>query len=145
MRKNGRMGDWAYSPMFLFLVVLIWIVVVIGVHSYFGKPYDVRQREADILGREIRDCFSEKDFFDSSFALESCGLSSKVLETNYFIEIVGDGEEYRYGEAGLKEECSFGENIENLQTPKCVSFSEGKYEFLIASNQIGRSITYGDN
>ena len=71
--KKGDAGDWVNFGGFFLIMFIIVIGLLIGFYSFFGRGYDIRQADADVLFLQARDCLEEKDFFVQDFIFnESC-------------------------------------------------------------------------
>ena len=91
---NRKGGDRIISIYWFTILFIVAAAIVYMVAVFYGKPYDVREIEADILMDRVSDCVSKAGYLlDSALEenfLENCGLNFDVED------IYGWGEEGQY-------------------------------------------------
>lgn len=116
-----------FAILFIVTGALVYIVSV-----FYGKPYDVRKLETDILIDKIASCLSENGFITENFLqikkenfLEKCSLTFDTENSfgwkndQYYTEIIfynfSSGEEIKHldtGNPSLKDFCGLkGDNF----------------------------------
>ena len=87
MNKIG--AEKILSVYWFVILLLVAAAIVYMTASFYGKPYDVRQIEADLLANKIADCISESGYlkeealepqFKDSF-LGNCGITFNVEDS----------------------------------------------------------------
>jgi hypothetical protein len=125
----GKRGSETTITIYWFAILMIVAVAIVYmVTSAYGKPYDVRGIEADILANNIADCISQGGYVnantlaDSSFKakfLEQCKLNFKTEEGfadasgEYYAEVISydfdtnkrTNSDISYGNLVLKQYC----------------------------------------
>lgn len=102
MLKNKRGGDQIFSVYWFVILFLVAAAVVYMAGSFYGKPYDIRELEANALTNRIADCVSVNGYlkeetltprFSNGF-LEKCNLNFEVenvygwrKQGQYFVEV----------------------------------------------------------
>ena len=127
-RKGTAAGKGILFFVFFFMVILIAIGLVGGIFGFFGKGYDFRQQEAEVLGKKVMECFEENNFFENKFNdnkemfFEKCRLSKEVLEDGNHLVFVSssDGQEFFVGVYDFKNRCYFPGSDKNKNLPLCV-------------------------
>lgn len=61
-RNIGKKGDKIISVYWFAILFIVAAAVVYMVISFYGKPYDVREAEADILTSKVAGCLSEAGY-----------------------------------------------------------------------------------
>lgn len=152
MHKKGETGEQISVFMFLFLIVVIGIGIVIGVFIFFGKGYDFREVEANLLSYKIKECIKEneitKGFFEKENFFEKCKLNKDVVEKNNIIRICSGVEDCMGVEKSLLDvgsnfqACGFKGAKKNEDYPLCAinEFSKGekKFSVIVGSKQFAR-------
>ncbi|HEB46898.1 MAG TPA: hypothetical protein ENI22_00320 [Candidatus Pacearchaeota archaeon] len=132
---NRKGGDRIISIYWFTILFIVAAAIVYMVAVFYGKPYDVREIEADILMDRVSDCVSKAGYLlDSALEenfLENCGLNFDVEdiygwgeEGQYFVEVnIKDFLSLRQitpsskkGNEALKEFC----NLEGDILPFCL-------------------------
>ena len=133
--NSGKTGAEKILSVYWFVILFIVAAAIVYMTaSFYGKPYDVRQIEADLLTNKIADCISEAGYLKDE-ALEpqfkdkfpgNCGITFDVEDSygrkeqkQYYAEIklidFSSGEiilEVKAGDVGLKSYCGLkGENL----------------------------------
>ncbi len=80
---NSRGTDKIISIYWFAILFLVAAACVYLVYSFYGKPYDIREIEANFLINKIVDCISDNgilklETLDSSSFLENCHLTFEV-------------------------------------------------------------------
>jgi len=89
MIKGKKATDKLLSVYWFAVLFIVAAGIVYIALSFYGKPYDVRNVEADILTNKIADCLSTRgvlidnwgDLNENNF-LETCDLNFNVEDTN---------------------------------------------------------------
>ena len=127
-------GDKIVSVYWFAILFIVAAAVVYMVISFYGKPYDIRGVEADILTTKMADCLSEAGYlregvllndFQDNF-LEKCKINFQTedvygwreqgqyyLEVNIFNFVSGQIiSSFNTGNSNLKESCKLsGETL----------------------------------
>ena len=87
--KNKKGGEKILSVYWFVILFIVAAAIVYMTASFYGKPYDVRQVEADLLTNKIADCISEAGYLKDE-ALEpqfkddfpgNCGITFDVEDS----------------------------------------------------------------
>lgn len=135
---KSRKGDKIISVYWFAVLFIVAAVVVYMVISFYGKPYDIREAEADILTTKVASCLSEAGYIKEEFLsynseedfLEKCNLNFQTEDTygwreqgQYYIDIniinFNSGQLVsfiRLGNPNLKESCI----LEGKTIPVCI-------------------------
>lgn len=141
MHSKGSSDFLNFFPFAFIAVILIGGGIFLAVEAFYGKPYDMRAVEADLLAQRVISCFSSHDFFEPSFNVyTSCGLVASSLEHHLIWISDAAGREWFSGIYDFKTQCSLSEK--NEAYPRCVSgtFEKGgrTYNYLVGSNQFSQ-------
>ncbi len=138
------------------ILIIVAVAIVYMISSAYGKPYDVRGIEADILANNIADCISEGGYLregtltDSSFKanfLKQCKLNFKVEESfakgngEYYVEVIAydfdtnkrTNSDISYGNPALRQYCE----LKGKTLPACTQ----KNIYLLDSQQNKYGVT----
>lgn len=82
---NKKATDKIISIYWFAILFIVAVACVYLVYSFYGKPYDVREIEANFLINKIVDCISENgilnlETLENPFLLEFCHLNFNVEE-----------------------------------------------------------------
>lgn len=153
--KNKRADDryLVFWLIFNFVLIVVALYIVVGV--FYSTQFDVRQREARILGLRIEDCLEETDsnFLNQDFNIfKECGLSEEIIKNgDYYskISFSKNGEKLReeivVGVGKFEIYCELGETAEGDDFPECfenyfIVKDDIKINILTASNQVGAKV-----
>jgi hypothetical protein len=127
--KNKK-GDDRYLVFWLifnFMLIVVALYAVIAI--FYSTSFDVRQREARLLGLTISDCLQEtqSDFLSSSFDIfKECAINKKVIENgNYYINVSFSENRKRIrediilGTGKYEIYCALGKTAEGENLPEC--------------------------
>jgi hypothetical protein len=143
--KNSRGANKLLSIYWFFILVIVSGGIVLMVNSFYSTPYDVREVEAEILSKNVLNCFmtggkiSPNVMSNNGVFLESfqdhfndiCNLSfdvySEFERPQYYVEVdfydFGNLRDSRflvaYGNNNWKSDCNF-ENSKEEKIAKCV-------------------------
>ena len=139
MDKYGT--DKILSIYWFTILFLVASAIVYMTVSFYGKPYDVRELEANALTNHIADCLSEAGYlkenilgnedFKNNF-LENCNLNFNIEDTydwreqgQYYIGIEFFQEEnlvfeISEGNKNLISSCGIEREVEKERLAKCV-------------------------
>jgi len=142
MNKKADLGDYAMFFSFFLMLVIISAGITAGVYLNFGKEYDFRKVDADILNYKIKTCLSSNDFnFQlpqeelEKELLEKCRLNNNTKE-NHLVMIKLNGE-IKYGSESYETTCSLSEKNKNY--PVCststLTKEQNKFTILTGSSQ----------
>ena len=142
-RKGVVAGSGVLFFVFFFMLLMVFGGIVGGVYAFYGKGYDNKYAESEMLLQEIRDCLENEKTIDENFdIIEKCRLNKNVLESEHLVlvkEKNGD-EIIVIGVRSYEEQCKF----KGKQFPKCasgsVSLGDKEYEILVGSNQQSRRV-----
>lgn len=95
-----------YLSMYWFAILIIVAVgISLIVLIFYGKPFDVRNAESEILINKIADCISVDNELNLEITNENfLGKCNLVIDENYYIEIENLG--IKKGNFNLKDYCS---------------------------------------
>lgn len=127
----NKRGDKIISVYWFVILFIVAASIVYMVNAFYGKPYDVREIEADILTSKIARCISEAGYIKEGVLEESFKENfMDICELNFQVEdIYGwrEQEQYylmleffklnqmeeifssEYGNKNLKDFCGFDE------------------------------------
>lgn len=96
---KGKKGDKLISVYWFAILFIVAAAIVYIVAIFYGKPYDVRGLEADMLADKVADCFSNAGYIRGDWEsitndnfLQTCGLNFNVEDfkgwddDQYYIE-----------------------------------------------------------
>lgn len=121
-----------------------------GAYAFFGKGYEFRQYDSQVLFEEARDCFARNNFFDNGFAenkdlfFEKCDLSKTVLEDGdhlVYVKRISDGKEFFVGVYDFKVRCGLKAQKDNKDLPLCRQRTIRGYEWVVGSSQNARRVS----
>ena len=102
MKKNKIGGEKIMSVYWFAILFIVAAAIVYLVVSFYGKPYEIRNIEADLLIDKVSNCISyagylREDILNQDFKdnlLQKCGITFNVEDTfgwkeqgQYFIQI----------------------------------------------------------
>ncbi len=153
--KKGALGTQIFGIFESLLFMLIiggWIAF--GSSLFYGKGYDFREAEADLLSYKISNCIIENevsvDFFEKFF--EKCGLEKQVVEKNNLIKICKNSTDCIGENRNEKILFQSGSNFvacgiaykKKSNVPECVidKFSKNgeRFEIVVGSRQGSRRL-----
>ena len=131
-RMNKQGADKIISVYWFVILFIVAAAIVYMVSVFYGKPYDVRGLEAQILIDKTAECLSIEGYLNENWAsmdkdtfLEQCNINLNVEETyswnddQYYVEITISQKTISVGNSNLKPSCSLqGENL-----PVCIQKS----------------------
>lgn len=137
--KNKR-GDKIISVYWFAILFIVAAAIVYMVLTFYGKPYDVREAEANVLIDQVADCFVEGGYLKGDFSnyqqdfSEKCNLNFDVedvydwkekkqyyLEINLYDMTEDDSiSEIILGDGNLKDYCALQENKKQEKLPFCL-------------------------
>ena len=133
----------------MIILCIIGTGIVIGSWAFFGKEYDFRSADANLLNYKIKNCLTknfdfsiEKTNFEKYF-FQKCNLNETIIKDYYLIGIYLDSA-VLYDYDAAHNLCPFSEK--NPTYPKCVEKEfkikiedkEVKLRILTGSSQIRR-------
>lgn len=95
-------GEQIISLYWFFILFIVAAAIVYMVMLFYGKPYDVREAEANLLANKISDCLIyggviDTGLFSSDDLSQQCGIDFKIEDTfdwqddqYYYLVIVYD-------------------------------------------------------
>ncbi|HKZ33883.1 MAG TPA: hypothetical protein VJ142_01440 [Candidatus Nanoarchaeia archaeon] len=126
-QNNKKGGEKVISVYWFIILFLVAGAIVYMVGSFYGKPYDVRQIEADLLASKASKCVSYAGYLNEEILEpqflenfpESCAITFKGAEERYSLKLnltnLSSGErlfETEKGNINLKFSCGLkGENL----------------------------------
>ena len=140
--KDKKAAEKIISVYWFVILFIVAAAIVYMAASFYGKPYDARKIEADLLADKVAKCISEAGYlnegvleqqFASNFP-ESCGITFNVedtygaygIEDQYYIELTltdfTSGKkilEIKAGNTELKSFC----NLQGDNMPVCLQRS----------------------
>mgnify|MGYP001575281620 CR=1 FL=1 len=111
-RKMNKKGGKILSIYWFAILAIVAVGIIAMVVVFYGKPYDIRKFEAEIMINNAADCFYDgktirKDIDNTNF-LKGCNFN--LGEKNeFYLEIDSLG--IKQGNSELKDYCGKGENI----------------------------------
>jgi hypothetical protein len=149
MNRRGDLGSGILFFAFFLMAIIIGGGLVGGVFAFYGKGYDFRQAEAQIMLGKINECYLnnkniilKEDFIVKEF-YELCGIDEGVInDGNHFVLIkdVKNNREIALGVNDFRNRCFFVGAENNLKFPQCVKNVIGDIEITAGSNQGTRSV-----
>lgn len=140
-KMNKRGTDKLLSVYWFTILFLVAAAIVYMVIIFYGKPYDIRELEANALTNHIADCLSESGYlkenilgnedFKNNF-LENCDLNFNVEDTynwreqgQYYLRVEFFQEEnlvfeVTEGNKNIISSCGLESEIEEEKIAKCV-------------------------
>ncbi|MCX6749425.1 MAG: hypothetical protein NTW17_01620 [Candidatus Pacearchaeota archaeon] len=137
MKKNKTGGEKIISVYWFAILFIVAGAVVYMAAAFYGKPYDVREIEAQILANHVANCLSDVGYlkenvignedFQNNF-LEECALNfnteEKSSDPQYFLKVQIFQEssnvfEVSEGNANLVTSCGVESEIEHEKLAKC--------------------------
>ena len=90
-QNNKKGGEKVISVYWFIILFLVAGAIVYMVGSFYGKPYDVRQIEADLLASKASKCVSYAGYLNEEILEpqflenfpESCAITFKGAEERY--------------------------------------------------------------
>ncbi|MBS3086724.1 hypothetical protein J4422_03415 [Candidatus Pacearchaeota archaeon] len=76
MNKTG--GDKIISVYWFVILFIVAAAIVYMVFSFYGKPYDIRELEANALTNRVADCVSQTGYLREEVLIE--GFNENLLE-----------------------------------------------------------------
>ena len=141
--KKGT-GEALMFFAFIFLILIIGAGLVWGTSSFYGRDYEFRHIEAELLAEHTLKCFKQREFFTQGFDIYSeCGLNKDVVENGKYLiyfESKEDGnKKFTLGVLDYKNQCSFLGSRSNDDFPKCVngttSLGDEEFYYVFGSDQ----------
>ncbi|MEK6909047.1 MAG: hypothetical protein AABX23_03285 [Nanoarchaeota archaeon] len=146
-RKGAVPEGILYIP-FLITLTIIAAGLIGGLVAFYGKGYDYRFTESNLILEEAKDCFVREGFFDlnsidkNSF-FEKCDVSQSILEDGkHFVYLKNSkGAELSIGVEDFKVRCFLDTRFRNRGLPLCAEFKSqnGNY-ILVGSSQSPRRV-----
>jgi pantothenate kinase len=122
--KKAILGDefilWFFR---LFLLLVILAVIILIVHRFYSKQYDIREIEANLLASNFAECLIKKNAIaksDIEDVFDSC--KSKLDSQEYYVNISLSNKEVisnSFGKDTLKVLCET--KLEQTYFPSCVT------------------------
>ncbi len=134
----NKKGDKLISVYWFAILFIVAGGIVYMVSAFYGKPYDVREAEADILTSKVARCISEAGYLEESVLTENfknnfagnCAINFQVEDVyewrergQYYVEIEffdfntkQKVFEISEGNAGMKPDCE----LEGKNLPVCI-------------------------
>lgn len=121
--KKALLGNQLMIFVFIIILIIIAVSIVTGVSMYYGKEYDFRKVDAQLLNYKITRCLAENEI-DFSLPFEKleneiftlCDLNKQVIEDNFYIKISVNGElKFKEKDADV---CALSDKNENF--PVCI-------------------------
>jgi len=133
---------------FIFILFIILAGIVLGVSAFYGRGYDFRLVEANVLSDRVEKCFMDNDFFEPGFnksIFSKCGMHENVEDEHLiYVNRISDGKEFFIGVLDYKNQCFLKGAEKNPNFPKCKSQTITKqgenFELIIGANQKSRRI-----
>lgn len=149
--RRGEVGAMTMAVLFLFYLALIGVAILSGHFIFYGKGYDSRQVEAELLAMKVRSCIQEQTVIDKLFfekLHERCALEKGVVEKFYNLRVCKNSAECisetqpLIGLGSKFQACRFDAATENESYPRCafVRFKQGNdwFEIITISSQESR-------
>ena len=107
--KMNKLGGKILSVYWFAILVIVAVGVIAMVFVFYGKPYDVRKAEGEILINKIADCLSSDDGKLKQISnLDECHLNFGE-KNEFYIEVGGLG--IKQGNFNLKDDCGKAVNL----------------------------------
>ena len=142
MKKNKNGGEKIISVYWFAILFIVAGAVVYMAAAFYGKPYDIREMEAQILGNHVANCLSDtghlkeniigNEEFQNNF-LKECSINFNVekfyagkeqSDPQYFLKVQIFQEsnnvfEVSEGNLNLVASCGVESGIEHEKLAKC--------------------------
>ena len=146
--RKGVLGTGLLYLVYFLMMVLILGGIYGGLIAFFGKGYDSRKSEADVMRDRTKECFTDNGFFylytelNKETFFEKCGISKDVLEDGKHLIYVNNskGKEFFVGVTDFSIRCNLVGAQKNKDLPLCSEFREGNNYILTASSQGARRV-----
>ena len=106
--KRNKKGSKILSVYWFVILAIVAGGIITIVLIFYGKPYDVRNIEAEIIVNKIVDCLSDegklRTEINNKNILQECSF---VLNGDFYFEVL----EIKQGNFNLKGSCGKAENI----------------------------------
>lgn len=154
LMKNKKAGEKWLSIWWIFVLVIIGGVIVIGVLVYYSADINIKEIEADILAERIVRCLVDNGYLRQDFVEEKefdvfkeCNLKREVFGkgSNYFFNISLKNERgnlYREdrkdiieGDTSFEEDCGIEKTMRAKHYPRC----SAKNGYLLYVNKEGKT------
>ena len=106
---RNKKGEKYLSVYWFAILAIVAVGIVAMVLVFYGKPYDVREIEANVMINKIADCLSDSEGnlrveINNENVLQECGF---VLSDDFYFEVG----EIKQGNSNLKDSCGKGESV----------------------------------
>ena len=146
--RRGVLGTGVLYIIYLLMMVMILGGIYGGLIAYFGKGYDFRQIEANVLFSHVKECLKEKGIFkDGKEFYASCNIDETVVGGGDYLVYLkkSNGDEFFVGVYDFKNRCGLVGSDKNKNFPLCsteeVYINGEKIELTVASNQNSRRVS----
>ncbi|MDO8467519.1 MAG: hypothetical protein Q7S56_01050 [Nanoarchaeota archaeon] len=159
MDKHG--GEKLLSVWWFAILVIVGVGVSAGIIIFYSASIDVRDYEAEILNKQVQNCFvngnSLVDNFKTIDILKDCNLDPIIFDkgSDYFVKVYildSDGKDLRdvivIGDSSKEADCPISSEIPAKHISVCKDFNKrvyygdsmGMIKILTASNQEGGKV-----
>ena len=146
--RKGVLGTGVLYIIYLLMMVMILGGIYGGLIAYFGKGYDFRQSEANVLFSHVKECLKEKGIFkDGNEFYSFCRIDETVInDGNYLVYLKkSNGDEFFVGVYDFKNRCGLVGSDKHKDFPLCatgeIEINKEKIELTVASNQNSRRVS----
>ena len=96
MNKKAALGEQVFGIFEIILFIsILGVSIASGTYLFYGKGYDLREAEANLLNYKVKNCVIENkvdaDFFSSFF--DKCKLDKAIIEKNNIFKICLNSED----------------------------------------------------
>jgi len=151
MNRRGALGEQMMVVVFVFELLMMLLAIAGGIYLFFGKGYDFRQNDAQMLNSQVRECISNynPDFTKDTW-YQTCNLNKDVISKYDRIKICkgdlglgdcinADSSAYILGGSGDFVACGLAGVGKNSNYPGCafgtVSRGNNDYSIITISTQ----------
>lgn len=159
---NKRAGEKLLSVWWFAILVIVGVAVSAGIIIFYSASVDVRNYEAEILNKQVQNCFIDGNNLVGNFktidVLKDCNLDPTIFGkgSDYFVKVLildSDGKDLRepiiVGDSSKEADCPISSGITAKHISICNDFNKrvyydasnlGEIKILTASNQEGGKV-----
>ena len=116
--QTGHAITWIHK---FFILVLVVGGVIAVVTSHYGKQYDVREPEAQILAKNLMECIAPKGILNNPEIKQEIISSCIVLdEKEHYLNLTENNQTLSFGDPFLLTLCQVDEKSTVKKYPSCL-------------------------
>jgi len=159
MNKRADSGDNTMFFVFFFLIIIVSAGIVGGAFVFYGKEFDFKNIESQMLFQDTKNCLSSSEFDfnrvkdDPYYFYEKCQLNETVLGNYLGLKVCVDTKNFENcfesSDAIIRvgsnfQACLFEGSKGNNNFPKCINGTfvrDGKaYALIVSSHHSARRV-----